>query len=165
MRLSNKRNKSLYIFAYTFVGILFLLGCIAYILEFNKFNVFGNKAWMIMVVPIILFLILFSFGKPLFDYDSDGEALNFRNFHVLPLFKKNHKDEFPKYKLLKYNIVSILLYRNLYIYISSKKNHITILKYNISFLSRKQVRDLKFSLTKVINANREMNRGNKNGAI
>ncbi|TDX83183.1 hypothetical protein [Epilithonimonas xixisoli] len=156
MRLSNRNGKPLYSFIYSLVGIIFILGIIAYILEINKFDVFGNKAWVLLAVPAILFLLLYILGRPVFEYDSDGEALNFRNNHILYLLsKKNAKDEFPKYKLLKFNFVNGFIFRRLYIYISSKKNHVTILKYDISYLSRKQVKDLKFSLNKVIKTNRE----------
>lgn len=146
----------MYSFIYSLVGIIFILGIIAYILEINKFDVFGNKAWVLLAVPAVLFLLLYIFGRPVFEYDSDGEVLNFRNNHILYLLsKKNAKDEFPKYKLLKFNIVNGLIFKRLYIYISSKKNHVTILKYDISYLSKKQVKDLKFSLNKVIKTNRE----------
>lgn len=155
MRLSNKNRKPIYNFIYSLIGILFLLGVIAYILELNKLDVFGDKAWVLYAVPALLFLLVFSLGRPIFDYDSDGEALSFRNNHVLPFMKKSAKDEFPKYKLLKYNLVNGFVFKKLYIYISSKKNHVTVLKYDISYLSRKEVRDLKFSLNKVIKANRE----------
>jgi hypothetical protein len=104
-----------------------------------------------------MFLFLYFLGRPIFEYDSDGEALNFRNNHILYILaKKNAKDEFPKYKLLKFNIVNALIFKKLYIYISSKKAHVLILKYDISFLSRKQIKDLKFSLNKVIKANKDI---------
>ena len=133
------------------------MGVIAYILEINKFDIFGDKSWVLLLVPSLIFLLLYFLGRPIFEYDSDGEALNFRNSHIIYLLsKKNAKDEFPKYKLLKFNIVNALIFRELYIYISSKKSHVLILKYDLSFLSRKQIKDLKFSLNKVIKANKEI---------
>ena len=160
MRLSNKRKKSIYTFTYSLIGVMFLLGISAYILEINELDIFGDKAWILPTIPILLFLLVFSLGRPIFDYDSDGEALSFRNSHILPFMKKSAKDEFPKYKLLKYNIINTFIVKRLYIYISSKKNNVTILKYDISYLSRKQLRDLKMSLNKVIKANRENIREN-----
>ena len=133
------------------------MGVIAYILEINKFDIFGDKSWVLLSVPSLIFLLLYFLGRPIFEYDSDGEALNFRNSHIIYLLsKKNAKDEFPKYKLLKFNIVNAFIFRELYIYISSKKSHVLILKYDLSFLSRKQIKDLKFSLNKVIKANKEI---------
>ncbi len=157
MRLSNRNKYPLYSFIYSLVGIIFILGIIAYVLEINKFDIFGKKAWVLLVVPCLLFLLLYLFGKPIFEYDSDGEALNFRNNHILYLLsKKNAKDEFPKYKLLKYNVVNSLIFKRLYVYISSKKSHVIILKYDITYLSKKQVKDLKFSLNKVVKTNNEI---------
>lgn len=157
MRLSNRNRTPVYSFIYSLCGIVFILGIIAYVLEINKFDVFGDKSWVILLVPSLIFLLLYFLGRPIFEYDSDGEALNFRNNHILFVFaSKNAKDEFPKYKLIKFNVVKTLVFRKLYVYISSKKSHVLILKYDISFLSRKQVKDLKFSLNKVTKANRQI---------
>lgn len=157
MRLSNRNGIPVFSFIYSLVGIIFILGVIAYILEINKFDVFGNKAWILLAIPVMLFMLLYFIGRPVFEYDSDGEALNFRNSHILYLLsKKNAKDEFPKYKLLKFNIVNVLFFKRLYVYISSKKSHVIILKYDVTFLNKKQLKDLKFSLNKVVKINREV---------
>jgi len=159
MRLSNRNRITLFSFIYSLAGIVLTLGVIAYILEINKFDIFGRKAWVLLAGPLLLFCVLYIMGKPVFEYDSDGEALNFRNSHILYLLsKKNLKDEFPKYKLIKYNIVNGLFFKRLYIYIISKKSHILILKYDISYLEKKQVKDLKFSLNKVVKINKEIRR-------
>lgn len=156
MRLSNRKDMPVYSFIYSLAGIVFILGIIAFILEINKFDIFGDKAWILLFVPTLMFLFLYFLGRPIFEYDSDGEALNFRNNHILYILsKKNAKDEFPKYKLLKFNVVNALIFKKLYVYISSKKSHVLILKYDISFLSTKQIKDLKFSLNKVIKLNKE----------
>ena len=157
MRLSNRNRIPVFSFIYSLVGIIFILGVIAYILEINKFDIFGNKAWILLAIPLMLFLLLYFIGRPVFEYDSDGETLNFRNSHILYLLtKKNAKDEFPKYKLLKFNIVNVLFFKRLYVYISSKKSHLIILKYDVTFLSKKQLKDLKFSLNKVVKINKEV---------
>ncbi len=157
MRLSNRNRYAYFSFIYSLVGIAFILGCIAFILEISKFDIFGKKAWILLAAPCLLFLLLYILGKPIFEYDSDGEALNFRNNHIIYLLsKKNAKDEFPKYKLIKYNIVNGLLFKRLYIYVSSKKSHIIVLKYDITYLNRKQINDLKFSLNKVVKTNSEI---------
>lgn len=157
MRLSNRNRIPVFSFIYSLVGIIFILGVIAYILEINKFDIFGNKAWILLAIPLMLFLLLYFIGRPVFEYDSDGETLNFRNSHILYLLtKKNAKDEFPKYKLLKFNIVNVLFFKRLYVYISSKKSHVIILNYDVTFLSKKQLKDLKFSLNKVVKINKEV---------
>lgn len=157
MRLSNKNNTPVITFVYTIVGIIFILGVIGYLMEISKFDVLGNKAWILLLIPVLLLIPLYVMGKPLFEYDSDGEALNFRNSHILYIFsKKNAKDEFPKYKLVKFNIINGFIFKRLYIYITSKKNRVIILKYDITYLTRKQIKDLKFSLNKVVKANMEI---------
>jgi hypothetical protein len=88
MRLSNRNNTPLYSFIYSLVGIIFILGVIAYILEISKFDIFGKKAWILLAIPSLLFLLLYLLGRPVFEYDSDGEALNFRNSHILYLLSK-----------------------------------------------------------------------------
>lgn len=157
MRLSNKNGIPAFTFVYSIVGIIFILGIIGYILEINKLDVLEKRAWILLVLPMLLVIPLYLMGKPLFEYDSDGEALNFRNAHILYILSnKNAKDEFPKYKLLKFNIVNAFFFKKLYIYVSSKKSHVIILKYDISYLSRKQIKDLKFSLNKVVKTNKEI---------
>ncbi|HBR12535.1 MAG TPA: hypothetical protein DD740_10160 [Chryseobacterium sp.] len=156
MRLSNREKKPFYSFIYSLGGIIFLLGLIAYILEISKFDVFGSRSWILLIIPLVLFAFLYLMGRPIFEYDSDGEALNFRNSHIIYLLaKKDARDEFPKYKIIKYNIISVLFFKRLYVYILSKKNQVIILKYEISYLNRKQIEDLKFSLNKVVKYNSE----------
>ncbi len=156
MRLSNRNRTPLYSFIYSFVGIIFILGLIGYILEINKFDVLGKKAWILLIIPVLLCLLLYVLGKPIFEYDSDGEALNFRNNHILYIFsQKNAKDEFPKYKMLKYNVVNFLIFKRLYVYVSSKKNHVIVLKYDITYLRKNELKDLIFSLNKVVKNNKE----------
>lgn len=156
MRLSNRNKTPWYSFIYSFAGIILILWLIAFVLEVNKFDVLGDKSWVLLFIPIVMFLFLYLSGKPVFEYDSDGEALNFRNSHILYLLsKKDAKDEFPKYKLIKYNIVNVFMFSKLYVYISSKKSNIVILKYDLTFLTKKEIKDLKFSLNKVVKANSE----------
>ena len=64
-------------------------------------------------------------------------------------------DEFPKYKLLKYEILDLLFVRRLYIILRSKKSKEVMLKYDISYLTKKELNDLKFSLSKVSKENRD----------
>lgn len=157
MRLSNRSRKTLYSFIYSLVGIIFILGLIGYVLEINKFDVLGKKAWILVVIPLLLYLLLYLFGKPIFEYDSDGETLNFRNNHIRYIFfKENKKDEFPKYKLLKYNVINFYIFKRLYIYVSSKKNKVIVLKYDVTYLRKNELKDLIFSLNKVVRSNKEI---------
>lgn len=155
MRLSNRNKAPVYNFVNTVLIMILIFGIIGFFLERYKFHILGWESSLLIIVPA-LFLIMFHLaGRQIFEYDSDGEALNFKNRNILQFIRKSVNDEFPKYKLLKYEVVSFFIIKRLYITISSKKNNSNILKYDISFLSNKEVNDLKFSLNKVVKANKE----------
>lgn len=108
-----------------------------------------------LIIPTLLLAVFYVRGRQVFEYDSDGEALNFKNRNVLSFLDKALSDEFPKYKLKNYEIINAIIFRRLYISISSKKTNVIMLKYDISYLSKKELNDLKFSLSKVIKQNKE----------
>ena len=54
-----------------------------------------------------------------------------------------------------YEVIDLFFMKRLYVTISSKNSGSTMLKYEISYLTRKEINDLKFSLSKVIKANNE----------
>lgn len=127
-------------------------------MELFKFDFLGRGTTaLLIIVPSIFGLIFYLRGRQIFEYDSDGEALNFKNRNVL-FYEKAISDEFPKYKLISYEIIDALIFRKLYVNISSKKNKIITLKYDVSYLSKKELKDLKFSLSKVIKENKENKR-------
>ena len=132
-----------------------LIGVVLFIVERYRLDFLGNESYLLLIIPIVI-LILFHFrGKQIFEYDSDGEALNFKNRNVITFLDKVVSDEFPKYKLLNYEVVNALLFKRLYITISSEKSNSVILRYDISYLTNKEIKDLKFSLNKVLKANKE----------
>jgi len=155
MRLSNRNKASIYNSLSTLLLMITLFGIIAFIANEYRFNAIGNESYLLIVIPILLLIIFYISGRQIFEYDSDGEALNFKNRNIIPFLDKPLHDEFPKYKLVKYDVVSILFFKRLYITVSSKNNGSTILKYQISYLSRKEVNDLKLSLNKVVKANKD----------
>lgn len=129
-------------------------------MELFKFDFLGKGTTaLLIIVPSFLGLIFYLRGRQIFEYDSDGEALNFKNRNVL-FYQKAISDEFPKYKLVSYEIIDVLILQKLYINVSSKKNKVITLKYDISYLSKKELKDLKFSLSKVIKENQEIKREN-----
>ncbi|MCD9615408.1 Uncharacterised protein [Chryseobacterium gleum] len=155
MRLSNRNKASIYNSLSTLLLMITMFGIIAFIANEYRFNAIGNESYLLIVIPILLLIIFYISGRQIFEYDSDGEALNFKNRNIIPFLDKPLHDEFPKYKLVKYDVVSILFFKRLYITVSSKNNGSTILKYQISYLSRKEVNDLKLSLNKVVKANKD----------
>ena len=125
-------------------------------LNIIKLPVFGKMVSVsLLFIGISGLVIIFLRGRQIFEYDSDGEALNFKNHSIIHFLGKEAKDEFPKYKLVSFEIVNALLFKRLYIRITSKKHKESILKYDISYLTSSEIRDLKLSLQRTIKANKE----------
>lgn len=154
MRLSNKRKAPFYNFINTALLLLLLIGILLLIAEEIRFDILGVEAYLLVLIPSVLIIIFYLNGRQIFEYDSDGEALHFRNRNVVPFMNKPLSDEFPKYKFVKFETITFLFFKRLYITINSKSGN-TILKYQISYLSGKELNDLKFSLNKVIKNNKE----------
>ena len=156
MRLSNKNKAPLYNFTLTFATLCLIIGCMMSFLNIIKLPVFGKMASIsLILLGGAIYIILYLRGRQIFEYDSDGEALNFRNYSIIPFLGKEAKDEFPKYKLVSFEIVNALVFKRLYIKITSKKHKESILKYDISYLTGSEIRDLKLSLQRTIKANKE----------
>lgn len=157
MRLSNRNKASIYNVVHTLLMITVIFGIAAFLLNEYRFNAVGKESYLLLIVPIIILVVFHLNGRQIFEYDSDGEALNFRNRNIIPFLDRPLHDEFPKYKLIKYEIVGIFFVKRLYVTISSKNSGSTVLKYEISYLNGKEVNDLKLSLNKVVKANNEKN--------
>ena len=162
MRLSNRNKAPLFQFYFTALLMLIVGGIGLFFIERYRLDFMGKESYLLIIVPIVLFVIFYMRGRQIFEYDSDGEALNFKNRSVVGVVGKIVSDEFPKYKLLKFEIVDALILKKLYITISSKKSNAIVLKYDISYLSGKEIKDLRFSLNKVVKANKENKRDNNN---
>lgn len=140
------------------VIMLLLFGVITFVLEYFVYDYFGWEQWLFLLVPIACVTLFYTRGRQIFEYDSDGEALNFKNRNVMLFLDKNLSDEFPKYKLLKFEMINIIVLKRLYVTVSSKKGHGIILRYDISYLNKKEINDLRLSLGKVIKNNKEQKR-------
>ncbi|MCD0455278.1 hypothetical protein LPB85_07410 [Chryseobacterium sp. LC2016-27] len=155
IRLSNKRKAPVYNFFNILLWMLLAGGCIGFIVDKIRFNILDEKSCFLIIVPIVLLIVIYIHGKQIFEYDSEGEAVHFRNRSITSFLNKPQSDEFPKYKLVKFEMFSFLFFRRLYVTILSKNSGTTTLTYEISYLTRKQVSDLKTSLNKIIRANKE----------
>ena len=158
MRLNNKTKAGYFNFLGTLVIMLVIFGIGAFLLEYFIYDYLGWLQWLLLIVPISFITLFYARGRQIFEYDSDGEALNFKNRNVVLFLDKPLNDEFPKYKLLNYEVVNIFILKRLYISISSKKTKNLMLRYDISYLTKKELNDLKFSLSKVIKNNKERKR-------
>lgn len=163
MRLSNRSRIPIYNFVLTLINVLIVIGLAGFILEKTRLAMFGNESVLFVLLPVVLLILFLMRGRQIFEYDSDGEAVNFKNRNIIPFLSKEIRDEFPKYKILSYEVVNAFLFKKLYVKIKSRKEHhqAIILKYDISYLTDKEIKDLKFSLKKIIKANKEANREGK----
>lgn len=155
MRLSNRKKEPLYNFINTLVIFSFAMSILIFFADRFELHTLGWKASLFLLINIVAFGLHFIRRKQIFEYDSDGEALNFRNYSIIPFLGKEAKDEFPKYKLVSFEVVNALIFKRLYIKITSKKHKESILKYDISYLTSSEIRDLKLSLQRTIKANKE----------
>lgn len=161
MRLNNRNRIPVIRFFFTLATVFIVIGFIMSFFHIINLPVFGALgSYGLIAVGVFLHALLFVRGRPVFEYDSDGEALNFKNYSTIPFLKKESRDEFPKYKLRSYEVVNAIIFKTLYVYISSKKNHKIALKYDISYLSTKEIRDLKSSLNRVLKQNKENRQDN-----
>lgn len=162
MRLSNRNKIPYYNFVLTFINVIIAIGVFAFILEKTRLAMFGGEEILFLIIPFCLLLLFILRGRQIFEYDSDGEAINFKNRNIIPFLSKEARDEFPKYKLISYEVVNAIFFKKLYIKIKSKKDHAAIiLKYDISYLTIKEIKDLKISLNKIVKTNREEKREGK----
>ncbi|CAM3089142.1 hypothetical protein DRF59_18700 [Chryseobacterium flavum] len=155
MRLSNRNKASVYNFVNTLLLIAVALGIVVFFADRHRLKALGDESYLLIIVPVVILLAFHLNGRQIFEYDSDGEALNFKNRNIIPFLNKPLYDEFPKYKLIKYEVICIFFIKRLYVTVSSKNNGSTVLKYQISYLTQKEVNNLKFSLNKVVKANKE----------
>lgn len=155
MRLTNKKKIPIYIFLQTMLLLIAIFGVILFLVERYKIDFLGWESLLFIIVPLFLIILYVIRGKQIFEYDSDGETLTINNYSTIPLFKNPQKDEFPKYKLHNYEVVNFYFVKKLMLTLHSKKSHHVMLKYDISYLSNKEVKDLKLSLRKVLMMNNE----------
>ena len=155
MKISNKHKVSYYSFFLTLVNLTLIFGIIFFILERTVTNVFGNTSIIFLLVALVLLLIYILRGKEIFEYDSEGEAVHFINNRVFPFFNKEIRDEFPKYKIKSFEIINFFGYKRLFIELKTKKEKKVLLKYDISYLTKTEIKNLKFSLKKIVAENKE----------
>ncbi|SDR82798.1 hypothetical protein [Gramella sp. MAR_2010_147] len=105
------------------------------------------------IVTLLLGLYVHRIGQT-FDFDSDGETLNFKNNGVfLSKFMEYRikRAEFPKRKLGKFKFIDFGIYSALTIYINSRrKKGYRKYTFNTTFLTQKKKRGMVDSLNKVL---------------
>ncbi len=137
---------------------IYLLCILMVVFDLAMLNIDGSWSGFTKLSPFAIATMLFIMyrGLPQFIYDSDGEVLNFtaREPNLLNFGKRfNNHIEFPKRKLLRYTISTWPFRRKLSLYIDSKEGASKKVSIEISYLKRKELRDLKRSLDTVIAKN------------
>jgi hypothetical protein len=54
---------------------------------------FGNESVLFVLLPVFTDSFLVR-GRQIFEYDSDGEAVNFKNRNIIPFLSKEPKRSF-----------------------------------------------------------------------
>lgn len=157
MKINNKRIKPYIQIIYTIIGLLFAIFLITKLFPLRAFK--QVPSYIFLITGIVLFIITRYRGNQLFIYDSEGEALNFKNEDVIlsNLISSSKKSsEFPKRKLISYKVKGHFLKKTLEITITSKKSTTgyTKLKYDVSYLNKKEINGIKKSLKRVLEENK-----------
>lgn len=109
-------------------------------------------------ILLLLFGIYFHRIGQIFEFDSDGETLNFKNngiFFSKFMEYRVKRAEFPKQKLLKFEVIDVLVYSSLNIYIRSRRSKgPRKYTFNITFLNKKKKKGMVESLNKVLERNK-----------
>ncbi len=116
-------------------------------------------------ILLILFGIYFHRIAQTFDFDSDGETLNFKNngmFFSKFMEYRVKRAEFPKSKLINFEVSDYGIYASLKIYITSRrKKGPRMYRFNITFLGKKKKRGMIESLRKVLEKNKATLNGSR----
>ncbi|GEM_PF-810670 len=129
--------------------------------ELGATEVHVDGAWVEWYSPvywpffaIILFLIYR--GPVVFKYDTEGDVMNLKVedkvLFFLGRFANKHY-EFPKRKLVDWNIISLPFFRLLTVEIESKTGSIRTRRMPISYLRDSELKKLKMSLNKAKSLN------------
>ena len=139
---------------------IYLMCFMALAFDILMVNIDGSWGSFVKLSPFALVIMVFLIyrGKPQFIYDSDGEVLNFTasepNLKFLGRRFITHI-EFPKRKLASYKVRTWPFKRTLSVYIHSKDGTDRKHKISLSYLRKREVRDLKRSLDRVLVTNRQ----------
>ncbi|MDD3771231.1 MAG: hypothetical protein PHC38_01085 [Weeksellaceae bacterium] len=157
MRINNKRIN---IYIETLYNILLLLFVGSLILIFIPITPIVNliSPYALLLIIGIMIYFLYLTGNQNIEYNSDGEALTIRTQDpfISKYFPKNKTlTDFPKNKVIDYEIKQKFILRKLYLYLQSKraKKGYVKLSFPITYLNDKELRDLKKSLNRIIEKN------------
>lgn len=157
MRFNNRKETSIVPSIYIIVVAVFLTNAFASV-EIKYDDVPFNYSSLIPnAVALVIAIYIFIVGKS-FEFDSDGETLNFKSNGLLVskfMHYREQRTEVPKSKLQNFKVENYFFYKVLHIYINSRNRRgYRHYKYNITFLTGKKIKSLKISLAKVLEKNK-----------
>jgi hypothetical protein len=164
MRLDNHKKVEVIYQGISIVALIGIFGSFLFI--FFGIIILGISNWLYLAGFILIFLLARFYFSHSFQYDSDGEALNFRNdkVHLFGIFKSSPKKaEFPKRKLKNYRVKHKFVgkYLSLTLYSSRAESGQTKLEFDISLLSGSEIKELKRSLNKIVSLNKNQQTENQ----
>lgn len=157
MKFNNRKETGIIPSIYIIVVAVFITNAFASI-ELKYDDVPFNYSSLIPnVIALLVGIYIFIVGKT-FEFDSDGETINFKSNGVLVsqfMHYREQRTEVPKSKLKDFKIDNYFFYKRLHIYIHSRNSKgFRHYKYNITFLTGKKVKSLRMSLAKVLERNK-----------
>ena len=157
MKFNNRKETSFIPSIYIIVVAVFITNAFAS-LEIKYDDVPFNYSSLIPnVIALVVGIYIFMVGKT-FEFDSDGETMNFKSNGVLVsqfMHYREQRTEVPKSKLKDFKVENYLFYKRLHIFIHSRNSRgYRHYKYNITFLRGKKVKALKMSLAKILEKNK-----------
>lgn len=159
MKIDNKK-KVAPILEIIYVVIAFLL-IIGFFFSFIAEERFDPRIpnGVLLVIAFLILGYLYWLGHAVFFYDSSGEAITIKNqsFTPLPFLNKDVKlAEFPRRKIKRYRIKKIFPFKKklkLTLHSNKSMSGKTSITYDISYLTGKEIRDLKISLSNIAKEN------------
>jgi hypothetical protein len=157
MKFNNRKETGIIPSIYIIVVAVFITNAFASVelkyddVPFNYSSLIPNA--IALLVGIYIFIV----GKT-FEFDSDGETINFKSNGVLIsqfMHYREQRTEVPKSKLKDFRVENYFFYKRLHIFIHSRNSRgYRHYKYNITFLTGKKVKALKMSLAKILEKNK-----------
>lgn len=157
MKFNNRKETGVIPSIYIVVVAVFITNAFASI-ELKYDDVPFNYSSLIPnVIALLVGVYIFIVGRT-FEFDSDGETINFKSNGALVsqfMHYREQRTEVPKSKLKDFKVDNYFFYKRLHIYIHSRNSRgYRHYKYNITFLTSKKVKSLKMSLAKVLEKNK-----------
>lgn len=157
MKFNNRKETGIIPSIYIIVVAVFITNAFASVelkyddVPFNYSSLIPNA--IALLVGIYIFIV----GKT-FEFDSDGETINFKSNGVLVsqfMHYREQRTEVPKSKLKDFRVENYFFYKRLHIFIHSRNSRgYRHYKYNITFLTGKKIKSLKMSLAKILEKNK-----------